>query len=236
MNTEAPSPYANHDQVSLLLPWYANDSLDAAEREQVAAHLRVCLSCRQELAGQAALAKRLRHDPLLEISAKPSFERLMRRIDADAQAPVHRQSPPRGKTAWLADWIASLTDFPAKPRLAAVAAAMLLALALPLLLTATPPGGQPAYHTVADAGSLDRFTRDDLRVVFADQATKQDIDRLISAIQGKIVDGPSPAGVYTIRLAGGGAVEPALAQLRGSQSVVFAEPALPQAAKPGQGG
>jgi len=236
MNTQESSPYASHDEVWLLLPWYANGSLRAAEREQVATHLRVCLVCRQELAGQATLAKHLRHEPRVEISAKPSFDRLMRRIDAEAATPVQHLPAAKEKTGRLAGWIASLTAFPPSPQLAAVCAASLLALALPLLLTAIQSGGQPAYHTVADAGGLDRFSRDDLRVVFAGEATKQDISRLVDAVHGGVVDGPSPAGVYTIRLADGGKAETALAQLRGSKAVVFAESALPRTAKPGGGG
>jgi hypothetical protein len=189
------------------------------------------------------LAQRLRHDPLVEISPKPSFERLISRIHAEADMPggQHSQDPRRagpGTAGRLAGWFKALRAGPASPRLAAVCATTLLALAIPLLLDAWPPTRQPAYHTVADAGSLGSYTRDDLRVVFAGQTTKQEISHLIRAVHGDIVDGPNPAGVYTVRLAGGeqGGVERALAQLRASQSVVFAEPALPLAGKPGGGG
>ena len=40
---------AMHDDVILLLPWYANGTLSAAECEKVRAHLDSCVECREEL-------------------------------------------------------------------------------------------------------------------------------------------------------------------------------------------
>ena len=40
---------AMHNDVKLLLPWYANGTLSAVEREKVRAHLETCVDCREEL-------------------------------------------------------------------------------------------------------------------------------------------------------------------------------------------
>lgn len=221
--------YANHDEIWLLLPWYANGSLGEEQREQVKAHLRVCLLCRKEMAEQTTLARRLRHEPRVEISAKPSFDRLMARIQGEQPAPV-RPAPPaaaKAATPGLASWINGLLAGLAPPRLVAACASLLLVLALPFL-PSEQQASAPAFHTVADGGSLDRFGPGDLRVVFAEPATKQDLGKLLAEVHGRIVDGPSPAGVYTIHLeAGGSGLNPALARLRSDPAVVFAEPALP---------
>lgn len=39
-----------HDQVSLLLPWFVNDTLDSGEHELVRRHLADCSECRNDLA------------------------------------------------------------------------------------------------------------------------------------------------------------------------------------------
>ncbi|MDH3621718.1 MAG: zf-HC2 domain-containing protein [Gammaproteobacteria bacterium] len=41
--------HAEHDDISMLLPWYANGTLDDAERERVDAHLDSCGQCTEEL-------------------------------------------------------------------------------------------------------------------------------------------------------------------------------------------
>ena len=234
MNTQDSHAYSNHDEIWLLLPWYANGSLKAQERERVKAHLGVCLVCRKELAEQAMLARHLQHEPAVEISAKPSFDRLMARIQSEP-----RPTQPKPKPHWLVagfkGWLDGMGPLP----LATACAAVLLAFTLPFLAL-EPREPAPAFHTVADSGSLDRFAQNDLRVIFAEPVTEQERATLISAIHGRIVDGPSPSGLYTVRLAESGnsgfGLPQALAHLRANPSVVFAEPALPQPdAKDGDG-
>ena len=40
----------DHEAITELLPWYVNETLDGNEREQVRDHLRVCSSCRDDVA------------------------------------------------------------------------------------------------------------------------------------------------------------------------------------------
>lgn len=40
---------AMHNDVKLLLPWYANGTLSALERDKVRTHLETCVDCREEL-------------------------------------------------------------------------------------------------------------------------------------------------------------------------------------------
>jgi hypothetical protein len=227
MNNEQSSPYSHHDEVWALLPWYANRSLGAAEYQQVKAHLRVCLVCRKELTAQAKLAERLKHEPQVEISAKPAFDRLLSRIHQESG--MTGKNAARAKPSRLAPWFnVVLANWQPLPLAAVIA--LLLAFIIPALLSGVPPRGLPTYHTVADPGSFDRYSQNDLRVVFAAQATTADISHLIHAIHGEVVDGPSVGGVYTIRLAASSqaSLAQALGLLRGNPSVVFAESALPQ--------
>lgn len=236
MNTEDSKAYSNHDEIWLLLPWYATGHLVAEEQERVKSHLNVCLICRRELADQAVLAKHLQHEPALEISTKPSFDRLMARIQSVESSPVVQSKPQQqSKRPSLTSWVNQLLDGLNPLQLAAACTGLLLAFSLPFL-NLQPQESGPSFHTVADSGSLDRFEATDLRVIFAEQFTEQQIVTLISSIHGRIVDGPSPNGLFTIRLpaTSGGAtgVGPALEQLRGNPGVVFAEPAIPQPSLP----
>jgi hypothetical protein len=242
MNTQQSSAYSNHDEVWSLLPWYANGSLEGSDCERVKAHLQVCLVCRRELANQAMLAKHLEHAPSVEISYKPSFERLMSRIHEEEgiRAKANGNNQTQGQTPWLTHWINLLNGYFTTKHLTAAFATGLLGIALALLFSGMPLDGIKTYHTVADSKSLDRFNANDIRVIFADQVTEQEIGKLIGSIHGSLVDGPNPVGAYTVRISGGegkgASIAQALSQLRGNKAVVFAEPALPQQTDKPKGG
>ena len=239
MNIQQSSAYSNHDEIWLLIPWYANGSLEGSDHDRVKAHLQVCLVCRRELASQAMLAKHLEHTPSVEISYKPSFERLMSRIHEEEglRAKANRNRQTHGKSPWLAQWKNSLIANFTPKHLIPVFATGLLAIALALLFGRPPLNEIKTYHTVANPNNLNRFNANDIRVIFAEQVTGQEIGKLIGSIGGSIVDGPSPVGAYTVRVADGIPLAQAISQLRGNKAVVFAEPALPQQTdKPKMGG
>ncbi|MGY6215857.1 zf-HC2 domain-containing protein [Methylolobus aquaticus] len=72
---------ARHEEVLLLLPWYANGSLSAAEHLAVDQHLGTCDDCRKELADFQQIQNRWQHAPA-DPTAESGFARLMARIDA----------------------------------------------------------------------------------------------------------------------------------------------------------
>jgi hypothetical protein len=243
MNTQKSSAYSNHDEVWSLLPWYANGSLQGTERDRVRAHLQVCLVCRRELAGQATLARHLEQTPGVEISYKPSFERLKSRIHKEEgiKARANGNNQAQGQTRWLTRWKNLLNSHFSAKHLAAAVATGLLGVAIGLLFNGMPLEGIKTYHTVADSSSLDRFNANDIRVVFAEQVTEQEIGKLIGSIHGILLNGPNTVGAYTVRISDsdgkGASLAQALSQLRGNKAVVFVEPAQPQPTdKPGGGG
>jgi hypothetical protein len=240
MNTQPNSAYSNHDEMWMLLPWYANGSLKGSELERVKAHVQVCLVCRRELASQTMLAKHLEHTPRVEISCKPSFERLMSRIREEEGIEANRNSQIQGKTKKPLNWKNWFHAHLTPQHLTAAFATGLLAIAIPLLLSETHKADIKSYHTVANQNSLDRFNQNDIRVVFADQVTEREVSNLIGSIHGNIVDGPNTEGTYTVRISDGAnegeSLSQALSQLRGNKSVIFAEPALPHPGGPNKGG
>jgi hypothetical protein len=65
-----------------------------------------------------------------------------------------------------------------------------------------------------------------LRVMFSPKATERQISGLLLGVRGKITDGPSPYGAYTVEVpAAGDPVRVVLARLRSEPQVVaFVEP------------
>ncbi|NNM01635.1 MAG: hypothetical protein HKO62_12855 [Gammaproteobacteria bacterium] len=110
---------------------------------------------------------------------------------------------------------------------ATVALAALL-VAAPLLLS--PPGPGPAeggFRTLADPGRNAAAGEHYLRVVFAGTLAETARRELLVGAGARVVDGPSPAGVYTIapRAADADGAAGLLAALRTDPGVVFVEPA-----------
>src|SRR5258708_17419601 len=77
-----PKHDEQHDSIWLLLPWYANGTLETAERRLVEDHLAGCPSCREEVARCSGLAAALRARPEIAPSPHPlQLARLMNRLD-----------------------------------------------------------------------------------------------------------------------------------------------------------
>lgn len=64
-----------------LLPWYANDSLDARERERVGRHLEQCRDCRDDLELLQRVRSAVRRSEATPILPSPGPERLLQAID-----------------------------------------------------------------------------------------------------------------------------------------------------------
>ncbi len=78
-----PKHDERHETVWLLLPWYANGTLETAERLLVEDHVAGCASCHEEVARCNGLAAALRSRPEIAPSPHPlQLARLMERLDA----------------------------------------------------------------------------------------------------------------------------------------------------------
>jgi hypothetical protein len=220
MKEHTVDPYSKHKEVFLLLPWYVNRSLREPEMREVESHLKVCLNCKREMANQLRLATAVNAADALDSSAQASFSRLMNQIHTTESATRSGASfhPSR-------KWYHRLDiNFFRMPQ-----AAMVLVPVLALMLLA--PGyffsrqmENTTYRTLSDGESAVGSTRD-IQVIFAKGSSLQQIEFVLQGIDGQIVEGPSPEGLYLIRLPSSekNFVE-ALLTLRSNSIVVFAEP------------
>ena len=211
MNEQEQSQARSHDAVWELLPWYINGTLEASEHALVDQHVRACLLCHRELDGQQRLHELVRQSDTVRILSRSSFETLMRRIDSGVSAETGRSIGYRARVvAWLP-----------------IAAAVLAVSVLLIVLFSTSPDRSGEFRTLTSETPNRQYDLPALQMVFAEQATQEDIHSVVAAVGGRIVDGPSGAGVYTIELADGPVQPGTLEQLRADERVRFIGQAYP---------
>jgi anti-sigma factor RsiW len=211
-----------HQTLASLLPWYAQNTLDADEHAKVEAHLAECDQCRRSLGGWRALASGVKAQAEAEANTPawaPSpahFAKLAAQLDE----PVALRQPQRAKPSLLAqlrDWF---NIAPPGMRLAfALQAAAIAVLAGVLWRQAAGP---QTYETLSRAAPA-AVSAGQLRVVFDAEVKESELRASLQQIHASIVDGPSALGVYTLRLSAEAQPQQALEALRANPKVRFAE-------------
>ena len=70
-----------HQDISALLPWYVNGSLDEGERQRVDAHLIECAGCREDWAQEQRVYEGMTAETAVEYIPAASLKRLQARLD-----------------------------------------------------------------------------------------------------------------------------------------------------------
>ena len=213
-----------HARASELLPWMVNGRIEATEVRWLNDHLERCEACRSELVAQRRIRTALTREPTVEFAPQASFNRLWKRIEAEAAgmpsqapsaAPAPRSaqpsvSPIRGA---VRSWV--------RLTLAAQAAAILV---LCGVLWLRPDS--VAYRTVTDAAPGPSASGTVIKAIFSDQVRLADVKEILAGAGLVGVSGPSVAGVYALvpRDARSQSLVPAaVARLRADPRVRFAE-------------
>lgn len=210
-NNETPQSEEQHQQISLLLPWYSIHSLDPAERQQVENHVRYCLLCRRELADLAKLATAVKHVSDCNLAAEASFKRLRAKMqtarqpaESFAKYPSSDKIKKRaaGKLHLIVNATSKGKSFGAFRRSRYKRLAIPASLLLAIIPFATQYQRSPTindYHKLSVAGPKPG-TVFQLRVAFSKSISDVDLDALLAKIHGKRVAGPSHDGAYSISL------------------------------------
>ena len=217
------NPYSAHQEISLLLPWYVNKTLSEDEIEWVENHLKVCLTCKRDIAALQKLAAAVQQEGSMDTVAQASFSRLKKRIHSPDSA-GQEKSP-------------IVTTLPVQPkrqgnmrRLPRPALALAAVLLISLLITRFIDTGHfqmNDYRTLSNA-EIPAISQNTLRVIFSTGTQQPQIDEMLASVQGRIVDGPTEQGVYTVAVDSELAAEKVLdrvALLRKNAHIIFAEPA-----------
>lgn len=192
----------NHREISELLPWYANETLEAEERGAIAAHLRDCSECRRDLQGLGEIAQAARE--LAAEAPEPSgllLRRTMDRIESYESGKTRK----RFQLSELFDRFASSlaggwAPLPALARAAIVAQFLLLAglTAFVLSRSGEAPGLGTAGGPSEDRPAAGPKAR--ILVGFQEKLPEETLRQTILGFHGEIVAGPSALGLYTIEV------------------------------------
>lgn len=199
-----------HSAVVELLPWFANGTLDSAERAGVERHLTQCIACRHELESlRTVRAVYVDNDP--DPALTQGLARLLARIA--------QMQPGTSATGLLRTLVTQWKQTRPWLRGAVIAQFFVLALlACAVLIQPTPR----YYHTLG-APAAPASARAAIVVVFDATRTERELRDLLLRLHARITDGPSPEGAYTLEVAAA-EQQRLLAQLRQEGLVTFAEP------------
>jgi anti-sigma-K factor RskA len=197
-NEQAREPRQQQEQpadIEALLPWYAAGTLRRRDRQRVEEALRKDSDLmrhvdlvREELAETIHLNETL--------GAPPSrvADKLMAAIDAEANAA--RKRAPGAIAGWITGFFANLS-----PRTMAVAASFaMLAIALQAVAI-VDIFTRPQAAVQAEGQGAEHKNGTFAMVRFARQASAAEITNFLQNNQAALVDGPTPGGLYRVRVA-----------------------------------
>ena len=195
-----------HHQVFDLLPWYAIGQLDSADLAQVEAHLGGCADCQGELKFQRRLASELLAVPVVAEDGWPAMRQRIERDERNTASEASRAG--QMSRGWRANgpWLGW-----------AAAACVALAASGVLLLPSAKPA---AYHAL---GAAPANPAGNAIVAFRPDTTEQALRDILNHGHARLVDGPTAAGAYVLRVAPAERTA-ALALLRRRPEVLSAEP------------
>jgi hypothetical protein len=227
-------PYASHQELSELLPWYVNKTLQGAELKAVEAHLTVCLVCKRELIQLQNLAQAVVQDGALDSAEHASFLRLKKRLHSGTKLDLNalpQQVDTSGNVSQISKakkrgWVNNAALRPAL----AMAAALLLSLSVLMPRhTGNDLQQASAFRTLSDGQKQEAINANEIRVVFAENVGQQQKAQILQRVHGQFIsDNPTAQGVYTVRLESDIAAKhliDVVDLLRKDSNVIFAEPA-----------
>jgi anti-sigma factor RsiW len=192
-----------HRHAELLLPWYANGTLDAAERSRLEAHVSQCPRCQADAAFQA----RLRDVSGTVVSptgdAAQGWAALRGRLDPK---PAIARRPGNGSPwRWTGWW----------PLALGLQGAVMLGLAVVLVGVTLRPEPYRALGAATSAPGANAL------VIFRPDATEAQIRAALRAGDARLVGGPTVTDAYLVQTAG--PVPQALERLRAQPAVARVE-------------
>lgn len=171
-----------HDEIRALLPWYVTGRLEAKEHARVAAHLKTCHACLEEVEFERRLEVEVAAIPM---DVEHGWTAMRRRM---ARAPVRRGLWPLGGALQGPSWLGWA--------LASQALLILAAGALTLRVNApAPPAG--VYRALS---APPRAAVGNVLVMFRPDTPEAVLRHVLKVADARLIDGPTAAGAYVLNV------------------------------------
>ncbi|HEV7433212.1 MAG TPA: hypothetical protein VGN77_09215, partial [Steroidobacteraceae bacterium] len=167
-----------HARASELLPWMVNGRIEASEARWLNDHLQLCGACRSELAAQRRIRDALTREPTVEFAPQASFNRLWKRIEAEAAG-----VSPRAPIAAAAAPSSRELPAPVRPGVRPWVRVTLLAQAAAILVLCGVLWLRPdalTYRTVTDGSTVTSADSTVIKAIFSDQVRLADVKEILA--------------------------------------------------------
>jgi hypothetical protein len=173
-----PSETCTDREVDLLLPWLVNDTLAGEERRRVDVHVADCAICQRTVVALRQVSDAIRAEA--PIPGRDLYARMRSQMPS-------LPSEPRGLFPRI------FSPVPVYARIIIAAQFIALLVLAGLLLSRSPVLTTLSY--VPATGPAVR-----LQVIFNSQVSSGQVQALLASMSARIVDGPSPTGVYVVEV------------------------------------
>jgi hypothetical protein len=188
---------------ALLLTGYVDRTLPPEEEQQVAIHLKTCVTCQQELQEVTNMQTAIKHSIAQRPGPSPAaFSTLMRRIEQEKQAQRQRIPQPTTSSWWetVESAFRSLFEVQWVPALASV---LIVGQAFLLFSLRDSPEGHKGQGTgaIIERGipqGTPATPPIQIHVKFVETAKEIQIRELLKELDGQIVNGPTSEGLYIL--------------------------------------
>ena len=222
-----------HIETLKLLPWYINESISKTEKLFVEEHLRNCLTCRIEREQLQQFGDQVKYSEDLKLIHKQPYLQLRSRIRQSENDAEHSPQSPRSiKQAANYHWFHDLCGRLLSP-VFLKAASFILFFALMIFIVIQQNTINPTvmYKTLSASKQSAGNPNSDIRVVFKTGTSIDQIREIVASLDVHLVEGPSDAGVYRLRIKPGSpksneSLKAMIKTLRHRTNVVFAEPGI----------
>lgn len=192
-----------HDEVLELLPWFVNNSLEGQDRSKVMTHLGGCTDCQQERDRLERLQTLVQAEDseMAEADYKPSFEKLMNRIDANELEKPGQQPPPEMENSQVS--LMPVGRFGRSSGWFPYAAAASLVLGIALVILVNRPEtvetlNVPTLNSPGLEAGVSRSQR--MALTFEENIDSATLRAAFVSTGAYIVSGPDEEGRYVIEI------------------------------------
>lgn len=219
----------NERKMERLLAWYANGTLEGAERREVEAWLdnnpEAQLTLAEHQFMQQSVCEVGAEEP--EFNAEAGFDKLMARIETE-QAANETVALSATPVARCRNWITETLQWQMTPTFARVALVSQLGVVLALGVVVLLPGEvNEDYRVLSGAPALTINSGPQADIGVDPQTDIGQFQTLLREQSAMIIAGPSAIGIYRIQFPDDGQFEARLAALKAQQMVIYLQQAAP---------